>query len=199
MPKMSTEVVQSLSFPPPPPLSLAIRAAAAATASLFFLSSCSCAGESALGGPWSEESRHIWAHPLRRPPVRHAARLTNRGAPALAPLVMPAKAVLATWGLGSDLGSGARGAREQVSTRLVEDEEAMAARGGGAVECGGPVGEKPARRADRRGWPWERIWRRFDPLDDTSTVNKAPWVDSGVDYTTQLTRERHEPFRIYTK
>ena len=33
----------------------------------------------------------------------------------------------------------------------MEDEDAMAARGGGAVERGGPVGGKPARRADRRG------------------------------------------------
>ena len=109
-------MVQSLSFPPPLPLPLAIRAAAPATASSFFLSSCSCAGEPAPGGPWSEESRHIWAHPLGRPAVRHVAAL-NRGSPALAPLVMPAKAGLATWGLGSGLGNGARGAREQGSTR----------------------------------------------------------------------------------
>jgi len=59
---------------------------------------------------------------------------------------MPANAGLATWGLGSGLGSGARGAREQGSARYVEDEEAMAmamaARGGGAARSqrGEPTG-----------------------------------------------------------
>jgi hypothetical protein len=79
IPKMSTDVLQSLNLPPLP---LAIRAAAPVTASLFFRSPCTRAGELAPEGPRRDESLQIWAQPRRRSPGHDA---------------MPARALANSW------------------------------------------------------------------------------------------------------